>query len=117
MSNRFRVQVTANDEQTKISTSLILYDSQVTKIIGKSALSLYDLFADNRDTIPHELYEMVGKQWLFRLPKNNLNGCTYDANIVSCISDDHVLINVFNEILASQSISLFTLITCNLFVS
>lgn len=61
MSNRNWVDVTTVDEQTKTSTSLMLFDREVSKIIGKYAFSLYDLFADNRDKIPQELYEMVGK--------------------------------------------------------
>lgn len=97
----YRVKVTAFDKQTKTSTSLMFFNHDITNIIGKSALSLYDLFADNRDMIPLELYEMIGKQLLFRLPKNTHNTFTYDVNVVSCVSDDHVLFNVFNEIVPS----------------
>ena len=51
---------------------------------------------------------MIGKQWLFRLPKANLNTCyTHDDNIVSYISDHHALINVFNDIVASHSVSIY----------
>ncbi|GJY99670.1 replication protein A 70 kDa DNA-binding subunit B-like protein [Tanacetum coccineum] len=44
---RYRVKVTVFDEHTKTSTILILFDHEVTQIIGKSAYSLYDLFVNN----------------------------------------------------------------------
>ncbi|GJY55135.1 hypothetical protein Tco_0446799 [Tanacetum coccineum] len=59
---RYRVKFTVVDEQTKTFTYLILFDRKVTQIVGKSAFSLYDLFANIQDKIPHELYDMVGKQ-------------------------------------------------------
>ncbi|GKC52845.1 replication protein A 70 kDa DNA-binding subunit C-like protein, partial [Tanacetum coccineum] len=102
---RYRVKVTVFDEHTKTSTILILFDHEVTQIIGKSAYSLYDLFVDNRDKIPHELYDMVGKQWLFRLPKHQDNTYADVPKIVSRISDDPALISVFNDIVASHSVS------------
>ncbi|GJV73465.1 retrovirus-related pol polyprotein from transposon TNT 1-94 [Tanacetum coccineum] len=59
---RYRVKFTVVDEQTKTFTYLILFDREVTQIVGKSAFSLYDLFTNIQDKIPHELYDMVGKQ-------------------------------------------------------
>ena len=68
---------------TKISIYLILFDREVITVIGKIAFSLYDLFTDNRDKILQ--LDMIGKHWLFRLPKNNHNTCTHVVDIVSCI--------------------------------
>ncbi|GJS00099.1 nucleic acid-binding, OB-fold-like protein [Tanacetum coccineum] len=103
---RYMVQVTVFDEHTNTSTLLMLLDHQVTQIVGKSAYTLYDLFVDNRDKIPHELYDMVGNQWLFRLPKHQYNTFTDVPKIVSRILDDPALINVFNDIVASHSVSI-----------
>ncbi|GKC56830.1 ATPase, F1/V1/A1 complex, alpha/beta subunit [Tanacetum coccineum] len=117
MSNRYRVKVTVFDEHIKTSTFLIMLDHQVTQIVGKSAYSLYDLFVDNQDKIPHELYNMVKKQWLFRLPKHQYNTFTDVPKIVSRISDDPTLINVFNDTVASYSVSILIKITFNSDVS
>ncbi|GJV16614.1 hypothetical protein Tco_1361937 [Tanacetum coccineum] len=117
MSNMYRVKVTVFDEHIKTSTFLIMLDHQVTQIVGKSACSLYDLFVDNRDKIPHELYNMVKKQWLFRLPKHQYNTFIDVPKIVSLISDDPTLINVFNDTVASYSVSILVKITFNSDVS
>ncbi|GKA93419.1 hypothetical protein Tco_0815405, partial [Tanacetum coccineum] len=45
------------------STSFILFDREVTKIIGKSVFTLNDLFADNRDQVSYELYDMAFQRW------------------------------------------------------
>ncbi|GJR03743.1 replication protein A 70 kDa DNA-binding subunit C-like protein [Tanacetum coccineum] len=74
---RYRVKVTVFDEHTKTLTFLILFDHQVTQIVGKSAVIL--------------------------LPKHQDNTYADVPKIVSRISDDPALISVFNDIVASHS--------------
>ncbi|KAL6537610.1 hypothetical protein OROMI_026144 [Orobanche minor] len=66
---RYKVHVRVEDESG--TTSFVLFDHQVSQILGKSAADLKQAFAGEDDSFPDELEQLIDKKILFQLEISN----------------------------------------------
>lgn len=93
---RLKIKIEVVDETE--SASFTLFDNDIIRLVNKTAYELRKSQPEEDDSLPEELYEIVGKRLLFLVFVSEYNiKNNYQVYTVSKYTDDEVLIRMFKK--------------------